>query len=303
MRISIDDLHAFEAVARLSSFARAAEELALTQSALSRRVSKLEEELGVRLLDRTTRQVSVSTMGEQVLAEARRALNDYDRSVREMADLVKGRQGVVSFASNMTISETLLPDIVAAFRERQPGVRLRIREGSSPAARQQVLRKEAELAMCQLGDEHADLENELLFEDRFVVICHKDHPVASATELKWSDLEGHDFIRMQPGSGTIDRLQQKLGTQWSRLSGSLEVSHFHALLAMVGLNLGISAVPTLMKLRRTDLDLVSVPVTQPIVSRNLGLVSLRGHSLSPGAEVLRQVCRDVMVGKAKQANP
>ncbi len=294
MRILIDDLRAFEAVARLRSFVRAADELSLTQSALSRRVRKLEIELGARLLDRTTRQVSVSTLGRQVLPEAERALRDYARSIRDMGDLVKVQRGVVSFASNMTISETLLPEIVARFRRVHPDVRLRIREGSSPAAQEQVLRREAELAICQHGEEHPDLEFEPLLEDVFVVICHRDHPVAGAADLTWADLEGHDFIHMRPGSGTINRLKESLGPQWERLSGSLEVSHFHAMLALVGLNLGISAVPTLMQLRRLDLDLVSVPVAGPVVSRSLGLVTPRGRSLSPAAETLRTACREVL---------
>ena len=294
MRVTLDDLQAFATVARVKSFARAASELAISQSALSRRIKKLEDELGARLFDRTTRQVAVSTVGLQFLPEAERLLLEYSRSLRDMRDLVKVKRGFVSFACNMTLSETLLPEIVADFRATNPGVRVRISEGSSPQARESVLRSEAELAISQFGDGHPDLEFEPLLEDRFVLITHRDHALSGAKKLNWADLEGHDFIRMRPGSGTTSILERSLGPLWHNLSGTLEVGHFHALMAMVGLNLGVSAVPTLMQLRRLDLRLVATPLSHPVVSRSIGLVTLKGRSLSPAAEALRQSCRTVL---------
>ena len=294
MRISLDDLQAFTTVARVKSFARAATELAISQSALSRRIKKVEDELGARLLDRTTRQVTVSTVGQQFLPGAERLLHEYARSLRDMRDLVKFRRGFVSFASNMTVSETLLPEIIAGFRATHPGVRVRISEGSSPQARESVLRGDAELAISQFGEGHPDLVFEPLLEDRFVLISHRDHELARARGLTWADLEGHDFIRMRPGSGTISLLERSLGPQWDRLSGTLEIGHFHALMALVGQNLGISAVPTLMQLRRLDLNLVATPVSGPVVSRSLGLVTLKGRALSPAADALRENCRKVL---------
>lgn len=294
MRVNLDDLQAFATVAREKSFARAAEELSLSQSALSRRIKKLEEELGARLLDRTTRQVSISTVGLQFLPEAERLLNEYTRSIRDMRDLIKVRRGFVSIASNMTVSETLLPEIVAAFREANPAVRIRISEGSSPDARSHVLRGEAELAISQLGEGHPDLDFEPLLEERFVLISHRDHSLAGARGLTWADLEGHNFIRLRAGSGTISVLERSLGVQWNSLSGTIEVGHFHALMAMVGRNLGVSAVPTLMQFRRQDLDLVATPISRPAISRSLGLVTIKRRSLSPAAEAMRECCRAVL---------
>jgi DNA-binding transcriptional LysR family regulator len=294
MRITLDDLSAFVMVAQFESFAAAATELAVSQSAVSRRIKKLEEELGARLLDRTTRQVSVSNVGLQFLPEAERLLNEYTRSLRDMRDLVKVRRGFVSIACNISTSDTLLPEIVARFQASNPGVRIRISEGSSPRARDIVLRGEAELAISQFGEGHSELEFEPLFEDRFVLITHHDHVLSREQGLTWADLEGQNFIRLRSGSGTISLLARSLGQQWDNLSGTLEVGHFHALMAMVGQNLGISAVPTLMQLRRLDLPLVATPISGPIVSRSIGLVTLKGRALSPAAEALRQSCRTVL---------
>ncbi|MBV7393082.1 LysR family transcriptional regulator [Mameliella sediminis] len=294
MRIKLDDLQAFVAVAEFGSFARASDELNITQSALSRRLKKLEEALGARLLDRTTRQVSVSVVGAEFLPEAMRIVAEVNRSLSDITDLIKVRTGTVSIASNMTISDTLLPEILSAFKKRHPNVRVRVSESSSPAALERVLHRESELAVAQFGEGHPELEFEPLFEDRFVLISHRDHPIAGRKGLTWKDLSDHNFIRMRAGSGTTNLLQRSLGEDIRHLSGDIEVGHFNALLAMVGKNLGLSAIPTLVQLKRVDLDIVATPVSDPVISRQLGIVTYRGRSLSPAGEALRQTCREVL---------
>ena len=114
--ITLGDITAFVQVARLESFALAAEELHVTQSALSRRIKKLEASLGGSLLDRTTRSVSVSRLGLEFLPKANRIVEDFHRSLDDINEIVKVRRGIVSFSCNMTISDTLLPDILETFK-------------------------------------------------------------------------------------------------------------------------------------------------------------------------------------------
>lgn len=294
MRITLDDLRAFITVVRLGGFAPAAKELNITQSALSRRLKKLEEALGARLLDRTTRRVDVSVIGREFLPEAVRLIEEFDKSISDMCELVDARTGTVAIATNMTVADTVLPDIVARFRARAANVRIRISESSSPTALDRVLRRDVELAIAQYGEGHPDLGFEPLIEDSFVLISHRDHPLAGATGLTWAHLAKHNFIRMRAGSGTTNLLERSLGNQIRHISGDLEVGHFNALLALVGRNLGVSAIPTLVQLKRGDLGLVATPIAAPVISRSLGIVYHRGKSLSPAAALLRETCREVL---------
>ncbi len=302
MKIKLDDLEAFIAVAELGSFSRAADELNITQSALSRRLRKLEEVLGTRLLDRTSRRISLSVVGAEFLPEAARVVGEFNRSLGDIRELIDVRAGTVSIASNMTISDTVLPEIIATFRAAHPNIRVRVSESSSPSALERVSRREAELAIAQFGEGLPELEFEPLMEDRFVVVSHASHPLAGREGLKWRDLAGHNFIRMRTGSGTTNLLERALGDQARDLRGDIEVGHFNALLAMVGRNLGISAIPTLVRFKRVDLDLAATPVCDPMVSRDLGLVTHRGHSLSPAGEAMRQICRGIL-GRLTPAHP
>lgn len=294
MRVKLDDIQAFISIAEFGSFARAAEELNITQSALSRRIKKLEEDLGARLLDRTTRRVSVSLVGEEFLPEAMRIVDEFNQSLSDIRDLVQIRTGTVAISTNMTLADTLLPEIIAEFKNNNPRVRVRLTESSSPAALERVLQRKSELALAQFGEGHPELAFEPLFEDKFILICHRDHPLARRKDLTWKDLDRHNFIRMRTGSGTTNLLERSLGDKIRYLSGDLEVGHFNALLAFVGQNLGVSAVPTLVRLKRTDLNLVARPIGGPSVSRSLGIITYRGRSLSPAGEALRQTCRDVL---------
>ena len=198
----------------------------------------------------------------------------------------------------MTVADTLLPEIFEQFKKRHPQIRVRLSESSSPNALDRVLRRESELAVAQFGEGHPELDYEPLFEDRFVLVCNGSHPLASKSSVTWKDLADHNFIRMRVGSGTTNLLERTLGDKLEYLSGDIEVGHFNAMLGMVGRNLGVSAIPTLVQLKRTDLELVVRRISDPDISRTLGIVTLKGRSLSPAGEALRNTCREVLVQSA-----
>lgn len=300
MQVKLDDIEAFVAVADLGGFKRAADDLCITQSALSRRLKKLEDALGARLLDRTTRKVSVSAVGEEFLPEARRMLGDFRKSLNDVHELVRLRRGVVSVATNMTIADTVLPRIVARFVGDNPDVRVRVTESSSPQAIDRVLRRESELAIAQVGDGHPELEFLPLIVDHFVLVCHKEHPLAQREVVEWRDVAPFNFIQMRAESGTMRLLGRALGEMRRHLHGDVEVGHFNALLGFVGQNIGVSAIPTLVNLKRPDLDLVTRPLRAPSVSRSIGIVTQRGRSLSPSGAAFLALSREMLSAFALQ---
>ena len=294
--ITLGDISAFVLVAQLESFALAAEELYVTQSALSRRIKKLETSLGASLLDRTTRSVSVSKLGQEFLPKAIRIVEYFHQSLDDIDEIVKVRRGIVSFSCNMTISDTLLPEILETFKSAHPEVRIRVHEDSSPQTLEQVLNGQSELALAQFGEGHPDLEFEPLINDQFVIACHKSHPLAKAKSTTWEEVKDEHFILLRTESGTRKILQRNLGSRYDRISNEMQVGHFHSQLGLVGRGIGIAAIPSLIRLSRKDLDLAVVPISKPTVSRQLGIVTYRGRSLSPAARRLREVAVSVMSG-------
>lgn len=294
--ITLGDISAFVLVARLESFALAAEELLVTQSALSRRIKKLENSLGAPLLDRTTRSVSVSRLGLEFLPQAERIVNDFHRSLDDIDQVVKVQKGVVAFSCNMTISDTLLPEILERFKEAYPEVRIRVHEDSSPQAIEKVINGQSELALAQLGEAHPDLDFEALIDDRFVIACHKSHPLSKAKSTTWEEVKDEHFILLRSESGTRKILQRYLGAKYDVIANDMQVGHFHSQLGLVGKAIGIAAIPSLVRLSRKDLELATIPISNPTIRRKLGIVTYKGRSLSPAAEELRKVARDIMSG-------
>lgn len=292
MKITIDDLEAFITVADFESFNRAAAELGITQPALSRRIKKLEETLGARLLDRTTRKISVSIVGEEFIMEARRMLEDFSKSIDDVQELIKTRTGSISFSTNMTIADSVLPDIVAKFRAQNPNIRLRISQDSSPEAVNKVLRRECEFAIAQYSNEHPELTFEPLIKDSFVMVCHKNHPLSKRKKISWKDFESYNFIKLGSKSRTINILKDELDEQIKYLNGDIEVDHFNALLGLVSNNLGVSAIPTLANFKRPELDIITRPIKNPELSRMLGVITCKGRSLSPASKVFSELIRE-----------
>lgn len=299
--ITLGDISAFVFVARLESFAMAAEELHITQSALSRRIKKLETSLGATLLDRTTRSVTVSKLGIEFLPQAERIVSDFHSSLKDLNEMVKVRKGIVSFSCNMTISDTLLPEILEQFKAAFPEIRIRVHEDSSPQAIEKVLNGQSELALAQLGEEHPELNFEALIDDRFVIACHKDHPLAQKKFTTWEDVADEHFVLLRNESGTRKILQRHLGSKYDVISNDLQVGHFHSQLGLVGKGIGIAAIPSLVRLSRRDLELATIPITEPTIRRRLGIVTSKGRSLSPAAEELRKVAQSVMSSFSNQS--
>lgn len=299
MKITLDDLEAFISVADFESFNRAADELGITQPALSRRIKKLEETLGARLLDRTTRKTSVSIVGEEFIIEARRMIEEFTKSIDDVQELIKTRTGSISLSANMTITDSLLPDIVFDYKKKHPNIRLRISQDSSPEAVKKVLRRECEFAIAQYNQDDLQLEFEPLINDSFVMVCHKNHELAKKKRIEWKDFESYNFLKLGSKSRTISILENELGEQIKYLKGDIEVDHFSALMGFVGKNIGVSAIPSLAKFKRPENDIITRPIENPQVNRMLGIVTYKGRSLSPASEVFCELLKEKikMLGK------
>ena len=150
------------------------------------------------------------------------------------------------------------------------------------------------MALAQFGEGHPDLEFEPLINDRFVIACHKSHPLAKATSTTWEEVKDEHFVLLRTESGTRKILQRYLGSRYDHISNNMQVGHFHSQLGLVGRGIGIAAIPSLIRLSRKDLDLATIPISEPTVSRQLGIVTYRGRSLSPAAKKLREIAASIM---------
>ena len=297
MNFDLGDLRAFIAVAELSSFCAAAETIHLSQPALSRRVDKLENALGVRLFDRDTRNVELTAVGRDFARKARTLLDDLDEILLGVRDVAANRWGQVTLACIPSTAHYFLPRVLRQYHHRFPRIRLRVIDESANEVLSAVAHGEAELGLDITGSDEPTLEFEPLLTESFVLACPRDHPLARQRAVAWAELARYDFMTVDKASGNRLVMDLALGSKRSRPQACLETRHVSTLVAFVEAGLGVAAVPRLSMPRKGHAALVSVPIVEPEVTRTVGLIKRRGRSLSPAAEhlydMLRATAREV----------
>jgi DNA-binding transcriptional LysR family regulator len=286
INFDLNDLLAFRAVAELSNFRRAAEAVHISQPAFSRRIEKLEQALGVKLLDRTTRRVSLTAVGRDFARKVQQLLDELDTTLLGIRGLAATRLGEVTIACVPSTVYYFVSEVIRRYRESYPKVRVKVFDASANAVLDAVARSEADFGLNFIGSQEPDIEFRPLLEERFVAACRRDHPLARRRRVTWADLAGTDFIAVSKTSGNRLLLDQALGGVPGRPQSVVEAEHVTTLLGLVEAGLGVAAVPSLALPGKDHPLIVGVPLDQPVVTRRVGLIRRKGRSLSPAAQPL-----------------
>jgi DNA-binding transcriptional LysR family regulator len=286
MNFDLADLRAFVAAADLGSFHAAADILHLSQPALSRRIEKLEAALGVRLFERTTRRVSLTAVGLEFSHKARSLLDALASSLLSIRELAATGMGEVAVACTGSAVDYFLPTVLRRYHETYPNIRVCvIGEGASDVL-SRVIRGEAEFGLSSIGPQEAGVEFEPILHEPYVFVCRKDHSLAHKLAIAWEELAGCEFITVSKASGSRRLLDHALARLHIRPRWCYEVRHFHMVPGLVEGGLGVAVVPRLVILASARPMLVSIPLTEPTITRTLGLIRRRGRPLSPAAQQL-----------------
>ncbi|OUM00592.1 LysR family transcriptional regulator [Variovorax sp. JS1663] len=291
--LSARQLRAFLALVDLPNFTRAAQACHLSQPAFSTLIRTLEEELGTRLFDRTTRSVQPTPEGRLFEPSARRLLGDMQRAVSDLGDHVERRKGRVHVAALPSLAAGWLPALFSDFHARWPGIELALSDLLSDACIDLVRGGQADFALASGGTRAADaaeLRLRVLCTDRFHLVCRADHPLAAEPRLTLRKLAPWPFIHMARNSSVRQALEAALHPL--AMNTLLEVEQLATVMGMVEAGLGISVVPTLT-LYQFKRDTIAIrPLPLPQLSRRIYLVQRREGSLSAAAQALHDLVVD-----------
>ncbi|MHB8815350.1 MAG: LysR family transcriptional regulator [Steroidobacteraceae bacterium] len=289
MKIDTLGVQAFIAVAIRRNFRRAAAELHITQTALSRRLQTLEAYLGVKLIERTTRSVELTRTGADFLPRAQRLLSELETSLTDIRETGKAMRGSVTIACVPSIGARYLPHVIRQYSAAYPENRITIHDHSSFGVAEAVLRHQAEFGINVTGSHDVGLASVALARDRFVLICRDDHPLAARKKVSWTQLEPHLLIF--PGSLSANRpvLELALSAERLRLRTYFEVQHSSTALGLVAEGVGVAVVPGLAVLKDAYPRIRVIPLVEPAVARSLVLIAPRNAQLSPAARALYEM--------------
>jgi DNA-binding transcriptional LysR family regulator len=284
IHLDLGDLQAFTALVKLGNFRKAAESINISQPALSRRIDKLEEALGVRLFERTTRRVYLTTVGQAFAPSAEQLLDDLDAALLSIREVSSSHLGHVTIACVPSAAHYFLPTVIAQYRLRYPRIRVKLFDASANEVLNAVKTGEADFAVGFVGSQDADVEFKLLMQDRFVVACRRNHPLASKKRVSWSEFYEYEYVSVDKTSGNRLLLDQALAAVAPRAPSVCETRHVTTTLGLVEAGLGVAAVPSMAMPHSEHPLLTSVPLVDPVVTRRVGLVSRRGRQLTPAAQ-------------------
>ena len=283
MKIDFDGVQAFVLVAELGGFSRAADHLHLTQTALTRRIQKLESYLAVRLLDRTTRSVQLTAVGRDFLPQARRLVDEMTSAVERLKDMSRLGTGNVAIASIPTMAHHTLPAVIRAYVKDHPGNRIRIIESNASDVCRAVLFDQAEFGITIRLERHAALVEEPVLREPFMFYCLDEHPLAGRKSVTWSELREADLILVSGLSGNRALLDYQLAKKRLSLRGTYEVEHLSTAIGLVAAGVGTAILPFSAIQEGAYPRVRRIALVNPVIVRTLVLIRRKNATLSPAA--------------------
>lgn len=283
MKLDFDGIQAFVRIAELGGFNKAADDLHLTQTALTRRLQKLETYLGVRLLDRTTRSVELTVVGRDFLPQAQRLVAETTNAFERLKDVSRLSTGNVTLAAIHTMAAHTLPAVIGKYVQRFPENRIRMIDGSAAEVRQAVLQGVAEVGVSIQMDRHPDLLEVPILKEPFVLFCCNGHRFSQRKSVAWTDLAATELIMIGGQSANRVLIDYQLARKRINMESHYEVQHLSTAIGLVSAGVGVAILPFSSIPNSARSTVCRVPLVAPVISRTLVLTRRRSATLSPAA--------------------
>ena len=280
---SARQLQAVLAVGEYGSFVAAAARLRISQPTLTRTIKRVETALGVRLFDRTTRQVQATPAGREFIAVAERMLNDLRITVRSIREVAEEQRGRLTISSIMSVASGALPLLLAAYRADRPGIEIHVREGVHGSVLEDVRSGAADFGLAYVDELPDAIAGEPLQRETFSLIVPRRHRLAKRRSVALADIGEEPLVALPSDSRTRRTIDAAAATAGLPLRQMVTVSQFATLMGCVRAGVGLAVVPNGATGLLLGRDLRAVPVREPRLSRRLGLITLREREPSPAA--------------------
>jgi LysR family carnitine catabolism transcriptional activator len=305
MNIKYRPLKAFLLAADCGSFTHAADRLGVTQPSFTALIQDLEEVLGVRLFERSTRSISLTAAGKEFFLRIQRPLTDLEEGYRSILDLAVVKRGSIVMGALPSTSLTLIPPALGALRVTHPTLRVRVVEAHNDELISMLRTNQIEFALATMLEPAADLAFHALLDDAFAVVLPLTHALAARSALYWRDLTPHDLILLSQGSSVraqFDRATQGEAAA-SSSSSHYDVTHMTTAVGLVRQGVGITVLPRLALPELNLHGLLSKPLNEATARRTIGVLHRHDRSLSPAAQVFVAQLDSVIAQVEKKLPP
>ena len=243
--MDLDQLRYFLSAARRQNFTRAAEDLGISQSALSRSIQKLEDELGQPVFERKTRSISLTDAGLLLQARAQQVLTMLEDTKAEIAD--DGQSGRVRVGAIPTIAPYFLPDVLRRFSTEYPKAFLIVHENTTDNLLKKCTQGEIDIAVVALPITAKYLEFEELFEEELFLVLPPEHPLAAKEKIRFNDVEPYPFILLDEAHCLTDSILSFCRQRSFQPVVVERTSQLSMVQELVSLSHGVSMIPAMAR--------------------------------------------------------
>jgi LysR family transcriptional regulator, low CO2-responsive transcriptional regulator len=290
----VQGLRVFSSVAQNLSFTRAAEELFLTQSAVSHQISRLEKELGVSLFNRLGRSIELTPAGRALQSHALRVFAALHEAAAATKQADQPDAGSLRIGASATACQLIIPEALREFRECHPKYALSILPGDSPQVTDRLLDGSIDLGILIRYDRVTKLDFHALFDDQLGLVVSPMHRLSTIKKLRKQDLAGEKFVLYSRTSVTWRIVEQNFAKLGIPIRDSIELGSIEAIKELVKLGLGVAVLAAWVCQREIDEgSLTWLPIPGRTLSRHWAIASPAGRRLSQAQQTFVHLCQDV----------
>lgn len=280
-------LRVIVAAAELGSISAAGDRLELAVAAASARITALEESLGLKVFERSSRGVRLTPAGQMLVQRARTLLSDVDRLAMDLHGFSKGLQGHVRLVANTSAVLELLPRKLERLASRHPLIRVDLEEHGSLDIPMLLLQGRADLGIVDIAHAVQDIEFQDLFSDTLVLVVPGSHRLAQRKRLAFEEALDEVFIALSNGTALSNRIVASAAQAGRPIRIGMQMRGFDAVCRMVAAGLGVGVMPReAIAPQLASLPICAVALTDPWARRTHKLVRRSGVPLSPAARTL-----------------
>ena len=286
-RVDFVTLKLFCAIAQSGSITKGASECHLALSAASRRISELEETVGLTLLERTAKGVTLTQAGHAVMQHALRLFQGFEQFSNELGEYAKGAKGHVRLWANMSALTEFLPNSLASFLKIHPDIQVDVEEQISGDIVKALLDGIADIGVFAEGTPTAGLETSIIGQDELVVVCNKSHPIKSRKNISFEECLAYDFVGLNRGSSLLELTSRQAERLNKQMRLRIQVRSYDAMCQMIAVNLGVGILPIQACAPQIKaMDLKVIHLDDAWAKRNLLLATKENGRQSPASTLL-----------------
>lgn len=284
--MELRQLRYFVEVAEREHVSEAAEHLHIAQSAISRQIARLEEELGVMLFEKVGRNIQLTPIGKIFLLHAKTAIKAIEFAKYQIEEFLDPEHGTIKIGFPTSLSTHLLPTVISAFKDEQPNIAFHLRQGSYSFLMEAVKNRDIGLAFLgPVPTKDPDIDGHILFTENMSALLPISHPLSDKKSLRLNDLRNDPFVLFPKGyvlnNLAIEACQQAGFTP----NIASEGEDMDSIKGLVSAGIGISLLPDSTFYEVVPRMTVKIPIETPEVKRTVGIISPKNSELAPSEKL------------------